>query len=152
MISPRFTLRSVGREMAWFEFGPDQLSWGVGIWGQDRTVMNAFRLKLIHETERVISLFERMNRLKVTVNGDTAPRMKVPGEVPEALRPAYRLKSIYFEQTGIDYSLAFTDRLADRVARDCKAMKPAYLLLRECARSAAQEAPAAAQIADRYDF
>ena len=93
-----------------------------------------------------------MNRLKVALDGDPAPRMKVPEEVPEALRPAYRLKSIYFEQTGIDYSLAFTDRLAERVARDCKAMKPAYLLLKECAQSVAQEAPSPARRADRSDF
>ena len=125
----------------WAEFGPDSLSWGAGIWGQDRAVMNAFRQKLIYESDSVIALIAKLKRKHIIPDGASMPRLKIPAEVPEALHPLYRLKSIYFERMGIQYQWAFEADLADRIIKDFQALKPAYLLLRECARKATQEAP-----------
>ena len=141
-----------GQPFFWCEFGPDNLSWGVGIWGEHRQVMNALRLKLAHEGESIQRIIEKLRRRKIAVSGASMPRMKVPEEIPEALNALYRLKSIYFERTGIDYRWAFDDKLAERVAEEYKALKPVYLMLKECAATAAQEAPAAPARARQEDF
>ncbi|MBQ4436466.1 MAG: DUF2461 domain-containing protein [Clostridia bacterium] len=131
-----------GQPFYWCEFGPDDLSWGVGIWGQERSVMNAFRLRLAHEGETLLPLFKRLRQHKFAIGGPSAPRMKVPADLPEELWPLYRMKAVYFERTGIDYQWAFDDRLVERVIKDYKTLKPVYQLLKECALSTAQEAPA----------
>ena len=141
-----------GQPFYWFEFGPDDLSWGVGIWGEHRQVMNAFRLRLAHESEDLTALLEKLKRRKIMVSGQPAPKLKVPENVPEALWPVYRLKSIYFERTGIQYGWSFNDQLTDRVVQDYKLLKPVYLLLKECAASVAQEAPAMPKRIAREDF
>ena len=141
-----------GQPFYWFEFGPDGLSWGVGVWGAERSTMNAFRQRLAYESENMIALMEKLSQRKIILGGDYAPRMKVPENVPEALWPVYRHKSVYFERTGIRYQWAFDDKLADRVIRDYRLLKPVYLLLKECAANAAQEAPAAPEHAAREDF
>ncbi len=140
-----------GQPFYWFEFGPDRLSWGAGIWGQDREAMNAFRLKLLHEGDRVAGLLSRLSRRRFAVDGEQAPRMKVPGELAVGLAPLYRLKSIYVERIGIDARWAYEPALIDRVSRDFLALKPVYALLRECARDAAQEAPASAAVQRRTE-
>lgn len=125
----------------WFEFGPDRLSWGCGIWGESREVMNAFRQRLVYNGDETLSLISRLERKHMIAGGSSAPKMKVPGGLNPALAPFYRLKSFYCERTGIQYSWAFDDQLTGRVLKDFQAMKPVYLLLKECAQAAAQEAP-----------
>ena len=129
-----------GQPFYWFEFGPDSLSWGAGIWGAERTVMNAFRLRLAHEGESFLQTVDSLKRQNIAVSGDSMPRLKIPENLPEALQPLYRLKSIYFERLGIRYDWAFDEKLTGRVVKDFKALRPAYLVLKECAASVAQEA------------
>ena len=141
-----------GQPFYWFEFGPDNMSWGVGIWGQERTVMNAFRLRLVHEGEELLRLFEKLERRKIAASGASMPRLKIPADVPEKLHAWYQLKSIYFERIGIRYEWAFSEGLAERVLSDFKALKPAYLLLKHCAKAVAQEAPEAPRHTLKEDF
>ena len=141
-----------GQPFYWFEFGPDDLTWGVGIWGQERTAMNAFRLRLVHEGETFLQMVEKLERRKIVASGASMPRIKIPPEVPEKLQPYYRLKSIYFERLGVHYDWAFDDQLADRVIKDFKALKPAYLLLKDCAKNVAQDTPEAPKRARLEDF
>ena len=105
-----------GQPFYWFEFGPDSLSWGAGIWGAERTVMNAFRLRLAHEGESFLQTVDSLKRQNIAVSGDSMPRLKIPENLPEALQPLYRLKSIYFERLGIRYDWAFDEKLTGRVS------------------------------------
>ena len=141
-----------GQPFYWFELGPDSLNWGVGIWGENRPAMNALRLKMVHETEALDALMKKLQRKRIIPAGPSNSRMKIPPEIPEELAPLYRLKNVYFEKRDIDWHWAFDDRLVDRVSQDFKAMKPVYLLLKDCVAAAAQQAPDPAAQSAKEDF
>ena len=71
-----------GQPFYWFEFGPNDLTWGVGIWGQEHTAMNAFRLRLVHEGETFLQMVEKLERRKIVASGASMPRLKIPPELP----------------------------------------------------------------------
>ncbi len=141
-----------GQPFFWFEFGPDNLSWGAGLWGENREAMNALRLRIVHESDRILKLAKQLGRRGIVTGGASMQRIKIPEDVPGSLHPLYRLKSVYFERTGIDWKWAFDSQLIQRVQQDYMVLKPAYLLLKECVAASAQQAPAVPERIIREDF
>ena len=44
-----------------FEFGPDRLAWGMGIWGENRNLMDLFRKRMRANPDGILALIEDMN-------------------------------------------------------------------------------------------
>ncbi len=130
-----------GQPFFWFEFGPDRLSWGAGLWGENREAMNALRQRILSDPEGVQSVLQQCEKHRIAVSGDSFHRFKIPPQVPEPLRALYCMKHIYFERGRIKYEWAFSPDIVSRVAKDFRALKPAWQMMRDAVRDATAEVP-----------
>lgn len=125
----------------YFEFGPDRLSWGLGIWGENRELMDLFRKKMRANPEGTLALIDDMNlpERKLFLGGTSFKRMEIPAEIPERLKPWYASREMYIGRFDAPWKWAFTDRIIREVRRDFITLSPLYRLLRGCADEAGQE-------------
>ena len=131
-----------GQPFYWFEFGPDRLSWGLGVWGENREAMNALRARILRDPEGVSGVLARCEKHRFAIGGDTFRRLKIPPQVPEPLRTLYASRSLYIEHPAPRFEWAFSPDLPERLARDYRALEPAWRLLRDCVSEAMAQAPA----------
>ena len=131
-----------GQAFYWAEFGPDTLNWGLGLWGEDRGVMNALRYRIVSEADMMGDLLKKLEKRHILAQGQESRRMAVPSAVPAALHPLYRRKSLYFERTGIRYQWAFDEKLTGRILSDFRALRPMWQIMCGCAADPRPEAPA----------
>ncbi len=132
-----FLFRRAGepREQSVFfygEFGPDRLDWGLGIWGENRELMDMFRRRMAANPDGTLALLDDMEMEKhhLVPGGRSFKRMAVPPEIPDRLKMWYCMKDLYVGKWNPDYAWAFTERLAKEMRRDFKALAPLYQLLR----------------------
>ena len=128
-----------GQPFFWLEFGPDNLSWGAGIWGEDRSLFNALRRRILQDPEGVKEVLAHCEKHRFSIGGDTFRRLKIPPQVPEPLRPLFCSKSLYFEPKNIRYEWAFSTEMAKRAARDFRALTPAWEMMCRMAQEASDE-------------
>ena len=121
--------------MYWFELSPDYVDWGLGFWGANRPAMDAFRRRLEHQPNHVLSILEkcRLPGDGLEIFGDCYQRMKVPEAVPEALHSYYPRKSLYIKKVEAPFRVAYQKQLVELVSQDFLRLKPLYELLRESA-------------------
>ena len=141
-----------GQPFFWFEFGPDRLSWGAGIWGESREAMNALRQRILTAPDGVREVLDRCARHKIAVSGESFRRYRVPPQVPEPLRELYCMKYLYFERLRPRYEWAFSPELVSRVSKDYRALAPAWQLLRGIVAEAAELAPDPQKAPKREDL
>ena len=124
-----------GSVFYFFEFGPQRLNWGMGIWGENRELMDVFRKKLRANPDGCMALIDDMNmgRRKLFLGGGSFKRFDIPEEIPGRLKPWYLARDFYIGKADPDYSLAFSEDLVKAVGNDFRAMAPLYRMLRGCA-------------------
>ena len=130
-----------GQAFFWFEFGPDRLSWGAGIWGENREVMNALRARILRDPEGVGGILSGAEKRGFVCGGDAFRRYKIPPQVPEPLRRLYAAKSLYVEWPDPRYEWAFSPELVKRLSGDYRTLAPVWRLMRDCAAEASALAP-----------
>ena len=115
-----------------FEFGPDRLNWGMGVWGENKELFNLFRKRMISNPDGTLALLDDMNlpRRHLVLSGSVYKRMEIPEEIPERLKSWFCIKEMYICKFGADYQSAFSDKLLKNVRTDLVAMSPLYHLLR----------------------
>lgn len=123
------------REKALFyfgEFGPDRLNWGLGIWGENREVLDQFRKRIEANPDGMLARIEDMHLAEhhLIPGGTIHKRMPLPEGLPAALTPWYRAKELYVGKWNPNYQWAFSDRLLTEMRRDFKRMAPLYQMLR----------------------
>lgn len=118
--------------MYWFEFGPDRLSWGMGVWGENRELFDLFRKKIRANPDGIQTLIDDMDlgRRKLVVGGAFYKRMEIPPEVPPRLRQLYCAKELYISKLDPAYSKAFSEKIVRDVGKDFLTLAPFYRLLR----------------------
>lgn len=118
--------------MYWFEFGPERLSWGMGVWGENRELFDLLRRHLQANPDGFERLIDDMNigRHRLVLGGAFFKRMEIPPEIPPRLRQMYCAKEIYISKLNPDYRKAFSDKIVKEVRRDFLTLAPFYLLLR----------------------
>ena len=116
----------------YFEFGPDRLSWGMGIWGENRELMDYFRKKMRANPESILQLLEsiQLSEHCLIPSGSVFKRMEVPDEIPEELRRWYTAKELYVEKYKPAWKTAFSENIVKVVSDDFIALAPLYRLLR----------------------
>ena len=131
-----FLFRKAGipREKSLFlfgEFGPDRLDWGMGIWGENRELLDQFRRKIASNPEGVLAMIDDMNlpEHRLGLGGTAFKRMEIPPQVPHRLERWYRAKDFYIGKVMPEYSWAFSDRLVKEMKKDFLALLPLYQLL-----------------------
>ena len=119
----------------YFEFGPDRLSWGLGIWGENRELMDLFRRKMRANPEGTLAMIDDMDlpRRKLIPGGSCFKRMDIPAEIPERLKRWYTSRELYIARYDPVYQWAFSDRILQEVRNDFRTLAPMYMVLRGCA-------------------
>ena len=119
----------------YFEFGPDRLSWGMGIWGENRELMDIFRRKMVSNPDGILSLIRDMDlpSRKLFLGGTFFKRLDIPPQIPDLLKPWYTGREIYVSRFDPPRPWAFSERILKEVRRDFKTLAPLYRLLRGCA-------------------
>ena len=130
-----------GQPFFWFEFGPDRISWGCGIWGENREAMNAIRRIILREPETVAQAMASCEANSFRWGGETFRRFKVPSGVPSGLEALYRVKNFYIERVDPPYRWAFEPGLAGRLKEEDRALVPAWRLMTEAVREASEYIP-----------
>ena len=118
--------------MYWFEFGPDRLSWGMGVWGENRELFDLLRKRMQANPDGILALIDDMDlgRRKLALGGAFYKKLPVPPEIPPRLRQMYRAKELYISRIDPPYEKAFTEKIVPEVRRDFTALAPLYRLLR----------------------
>ena len=118
--------------MYYFEFGPDRLSWGMGVWGENRELFDLFRRRMRANPDGTLALLDDMNLGKrhLVLGGSSYKRMEIPPEIPDRLRMWYSVREMYICKYEPDFQSAFSDRVLKDVRKDFIAMAPMYRLLR----------------------
>ena len=132
-----FLFRRAGepREKSLFyygEFGPDRLSWGMGIWGENREMMDLFRKRMAANPDGVSAMLDDLDLPEhhLGLGGSAFKKMQVPPQIPPSLRRWYLARDMYIGKVDPDYSLAFTPELVTEMSSDFLTMAPLYQTLR----------------------
>ena len=119
----------------YFEFGPDRLDWGMGIWGENRELMDLFRKRMRANPDGTLALIDDMNLAdhSLFLGGSFFKRMDIPPEIPEHLKRWYTGREIYISRFEPPRQWAFSERVLKEVRKDFRTLAPLYHLLRGCA-------------------
>lgn len=119
----------------WFELAPENLGWGMGVWGENRDLMDAFRRKLAADPDGCAALIDgcRLSAHHLVPGGSHFRRIEVPAAVPERLRPWYTSKELYIARENPRMEWAYQPGLPQRLLKDFRTMAPIYRLLRGAA-------------------
>lgn len=119
----------------YFEFGPDRLDWGMGIWGENRELMDLFRRRMRANPDGIMALIDDMDLAgkKLFPGGTIFRRMEIPTEIPERLKRWYAAKELYISRYEPPRQWAYSERVLKEVRRDFRTLAPLYQLLRGCA-------------------
>lgn len=131
----------------WFEFGPDQLGWGMGLWGENKPLSERLRREIVADPRRVSAMVDScdLSGHDMALAGSFHKRMPVPEGVPEKLRPWYLMREVYIPRLHPVYHWAYTERIVEEVRRDFETVAPLYRLLRGIQDDLNQEARLAEQ-------
>jgi len=118
--------------MYWFEFGPDRLSWGMGVWGENRELFDLMRRHLQANLDGIQALIDDINlgKRKLAIGGAFYKKLAIPPEIPPRLCQIYCAKELYFSKIDPEYEMAFSGKIIKEVRRDFTALAPLYRLLR----------------------
>ena len=118
----------------YFEFGPDRLGWGMGIWGENRELMDLFRKRMRANPDGTLALIDDMDFVKhrLLLDGSFYKRMEIPPEIPQRLKQWYSGREIYIHRYDPEWKWAFSERLIREVRKDFLTLAPMYRLLRGC--------------------
>ena len=125
-----------GTPFYWFEISPEQVTWGVGIWGETREIMDAMRRRMVahpRDFERILPILQKRG---FTLDGDQWKKMPVPPEIPPALTPWYLKKQVYAQRRDAKLSWILSPEIVDRVMADYEALAPLYWIFRGCVEEA----------------
>ena len=125
-----------GTPFYWFEVSPEHVNWGVGIWGENRDIMDVMRRRMIAHPEEFLRILPVLKKRNFTLDGDEWKKMTVPEEVPAALKPWYLKKYVYAEKQDASLQWIFSPGLVNRVMEDYEALAPLYWMFRGCAEEA----------------
>ena len=114
------------------EFGPDRLDWGMGIWGENRELMDQFRRKLQANPDGMLALLDDMDlpEHKMFLGGSAFKRLPIPANIPARLSPWYRARDMYIGKLVQDPSIVFTQDLVYAIRNDFRALSPLYRVFR----------------------
>ena len=129
-----------GSVMYWFELSAQRVEWGLGIWGENRPLMDMLRRRIAAKPEEVLRVIDscHLARHHMTVGGQAFKRLEVPATVPESLRHWYMLRDVYVSRSDAPMQWAYEPSLTDRVLADFKALAPMYRMLRGAYDTAAE--------------
>lgn len=86
----------------WFEFGPQQLGWGMGFWGENRPVMDRFRRELAARPQKFLDLLEDCDLPghHLGLSGAYFKRLTIPEGLPPEAESWYRMRELWVSKVN----------------------------------------------------
>ena len=108
----------------YFDISDQSSSYGMGIYDENRPLMNGLRRQLIADVEPFLEAARPAMR-EFTLCGSAFKRMKIPPDLPEEARPWYPMRGFWLEKdlTRADIS---TPSLVDEISRGIGLLTPLY--------------------------
>ena len=125
-----------GTPFYWFEISPENVSWGLGIWGENRDIMDAMRRKMAAHPDDFLRMLPILKKRNFCLAGQEWKKMKPPEDLPEVLKPWYLKKQVYAERQGTQLAWIHSPDIVDRVMKDYTALAPLYWIFRGCVEEA----------------
>ena len=118
-----------GRSLGlYFDIGDGGSSYGMGFYRENKGLMDALRHRMELSPDEVLDVCMPV-LAEFTLYAEPNRRIKVPENIPEALRPWYAAKGFYFEKAITDFDLIFSPALAEEVKAGFQRLKPLYRYL-----------------------
>ena len=109
---------------AYFDLSCSGASFGVGIYDENRPLMNGLRRRLRNNPEELMEL--RLTDGEFTEYVTSFKRMPLPEGLPEELAPWYRAKSFYVEKEIKDFTLIKSAELAQEIVNGYTKLVPLF--------------------------
>lgn len=109
----------------YFDLRDEGACFGMGYYRQNRPVMEALRLRMQAAPGELLALCQPLLEA-FTLYAEPNRRIRVPENIPEALRPLYAAKNFYFEQEITDFDLIRSPELAGVIRNGYARLKPLY--------------------------
>ncbi len=121
-----------GLPFYWLEIAPESVTWGLGIWGENRGMMDVMRARMAARPDDFWALLPILQKNGFSIEGDEFKRLEVPPGIPEVLWPWYKKRSIYLQKQQVQLDWIYSADIVERVAADYAALSPFYQLFRGC--------------------
>ena len=125
-----------GTPFYWVEIRPEEVSWGVGIWGESRAIMDAMRRRMAAHPDDFLRMLVLLKQRNFCLAGNEWKKLRPPEGLPEELVPWYLKKQVYAERMGTSLQWISSPDFASRVMKDFEALAPLYWLFRGCVEDA----------------
>lgn len=113
----------------YFEISPDSFGYGCGFYSASPEYMEAMRAAILAGSPEAMEAIDAYESQTVyQLDGDRYKRPRYPDQ-PERLRRWLELRGISLCAESTDAQLLFSDRLAEKVAKDLLVLKPMYRFL-----------------------
>lgn len=120
----------------WFEVSPENVTWGLGIWGENREIMDAMRRRMAAHPDDYLRILPILQNRGFALSGREWKKLRPPEGLPEELIPWYVKKEVYAEKMNVPLMAIHQSDLVERVARDFQALAPLYKIFCGCAEEA----------------
>ena len=123
----------------WFDVSAHSAKWGCGFYSLPKPVGDVLRKLCVDKTDMMLAAVgsdEFAERFEFC--GESYKRPKIPGGLPETLRPFFEKKNLSIESRDTSLANAFDPAFADTLAADFKLLAPIYRIMVEARRIADQ--------------
>lgn len=120
----------------WFEISIESVTWGLGVWGENRSMMDAMRRRMAARPEDYLRLLPLLRERGFALGGREWKKMSVPEGLPPVLGPWYLKREVYAEKLNVPMEVIHAPDLVERVAKDFLALAPLYRVLWGCVEEA----------------
>jgi len=120
----------------WFEISPENVTWGLGIWGENRETMDAMRRKMAAAPDDFLRVLPILRDRGFALSGREWKKIRPPEGIPPELAPWYVKREVYAEKMNVPLHCIHASDLVERIARDFQALSPLYQIFRGCMEEA----------------
>lgn len=114
----------------WFEFSPNGMNWGVGIYDCTPTVMEHFRLKLDEKGEEFLKAVKSVQKIGAEPHFRLYKKDKSVGK-DQRLKAYYNARELYFSTPLYTLESLFDGSVEEQLKKAIKAYAPMYRFLME---------------------
>ena len=125
-----------GLPFYWLEITPEGVTWGLGVWGENREAFDAMRRRMAARPEDYLRVLPILRDRGFSLSGREWKKLKPPDDLPELLKPWYLKREAYAEKQAESLSVIYSADLVSRVAGDFEALAPLYQIFRGCVEEA----------------
>ena len=109
----------------YFDISCEGASCGMGLYDENKPLMNALRRRLNEEPTEFLELWNAVKD-EFTLYPKSAKRMKIPDDIPEEAKIWYNLKGFYIEREINDFNLLKSPGLAEYLKESYEKAMPMY--------------------------